>query len=255
MTNCGYPGDKPLNTLWITGGEIERHSDLRLFYTNDTAGGQSGSPVYTWYGDYWTVIGVHCYGGCHNSADTMTQIISQFMRRMDVSKKLQSVEFPAIYVRCDVTNTVAATSTGSATVNCQHQPTREWEKFCIIAKTIAPSLAVQETHPRMAIESFFKENVYIRTNGRSMTGPSNSSGGVVNCQFSAFSLETYFIKEEDGDRVYSIVSAVKSQIRIRVDGNHIHEPTHGGAGEVNCQYYDDMDDPARSLERIRILDA
>ena len=48
-------------------------------------------------------------------------------------------------------------------------------------------------------------------------------------------------------------SAVKTQIRIRVDGNHIHEPTHGGAGEVNCQYYDDMDDPARSLERIRIL--
>ena len=52
VISCGYPGDKPLNTLWITGGEIERHTDLRIFYMKDTVRGQSGCPVYTWYGGY-----------------------------------------------------------------------------------------------------------------------------------------------------------------------------------------------------------
>ena len=46
-------------------------------------------------GGYWMVIGVHSYGGCPNSAPRFTtQMISRFMRRMNVIKKLQSVEFP-----------------------------------------------------------------------------------------------------------------------------------------------------------------
>ena len=69
VTNCGYPGDKPDGTMWITGGKITRYTANRIFYMNDTASGQSGSPVYTWYGGYWTVLGVHSHGGCPNDAN------------------------------------------------------------------------------------------------------------------------------------------------------------------------------------------
>ena len=65
--------------MWITGGEIENYSANTIFYMNDTMGGQSGSPVYTWHGGYWTVVGVHSYGGCPNSAPRFTrQMISRF---------------------------------------------------------------------------------------------------------------------------------------------------------------------------------
>ena len=200
VTNCGYPGDKPLNTLWITGGEIERHTDFRIFYMNDTAGGQSGSPVYTWYGGYWTVIGVHSYGGCPNSAPRFTtQMISRFMRRMNILKTLRSVETPTIYVRCDARGVDDHDPDGDGVVNCQHEPPSEYERFCIFPSTIAPSLAIQETLHRTVIESGFKENVFVRTDGKGMDAPSNNGGGVVNCQFGAGPWENYFIKEEDSD--------------------------------------------------------
>ena len=52
---------------------------------NDTMGGQSGSPLYTWYGGYWTVIGVHSYGGCRNLAPRFTsRIISRFRAFVDL---------------------------------------------------------------------------------------------------------------------------------------------------------------------------
>jgi V8-like Glu-specific endopeptidase len=72
VTNCGFPADKPENTMWITGGKITSVTADRIFYMNDTAAGQSGSPVYTWAGGYWEVVGIHSYGGCPNSAPRVT---------------------------------------------------------------------------------------------------------------------------------------------------------------------------------------
>ena len=69
VTICGYPGDKrPTGQLWITGGKITGVKENRIYYKCDTYGGQSGSPVYTWLKGYWTVVGIHCYGGYSNSA-------------------------------------------------------------------------------------------------------------------------------------------------------------------------------------------
>ena len=56
VTNCGYPADKDRGTMWITGGKITRYTTNMIFYMNDTMGGQSGSPVYTWHDGYWTVL-------------------------------------------------------------------------------------------------------------------------------------------------------------------------------------------------------
>lgn len=79
VTVCGYPGDKADGTLWIAGGRIVRISDDLMFYDNDTAGGQSGSPVWTWDRYNWMVIGIHGYGNdLRNSARRITpQLVKQ----------------------------------------------------------------------------------------------------------------------------------------------------------------------------------
>lgn len=41
----GYPGDKPL-TQWLSTGLVKATGDRQIFYTNDTIGGMSGSPVF-----------------------------------------------------------------------------------------------------------------------------------------------------------------------------------------------------------------
>jgi glutamyl endopeptidase len=42
----GYPGDKALGTQWTMSGNIRKSTKLMVFYKMDTAGGQSGSPVF-----------------------------------------------------------------------------------------------------------------------------------------------------------------------------------------------------------------
>jgi glutamyl endopeptidase len=53
----GYPGDKPNGTMWTMSGTIAGTLARRLTYTIDTAGGQSGSPV-------WTNNNANCQGPC-----------------------------------------------------------------------------------------------------------------------------------------------------------------------------------------------
>jgi glutamyl endopeptidase len=42
----GYPADKPDRTMWGTRRDIKGVDEQKLYYKIDTAGGQSGSPVY-----------------------------------------------------------------------------------------------------------------------------------------------------------------------------------------------------------------
>ena len=99
MTICGYPADKsPHGSLWITGGEITKCTANTISYINDTIGGQNGSPVYTWYHGYWTVLGIHSYGGCPNSATRFTrEMIFRFLEWIPDclrEKSLLSQNFP-----------------------------------------------------------------------------------------------------------------------------------------------------------------
>jgi glutamyl endopeptidase len=62
----GYPGDKPLQ-MWQSSDKIRSTTTLQLFYSNDTVGGMSGSPVWE---DWWSsnlsrgpyAIAIHAYG-------------------------------------------------------------------------------------------------------------------------------------------------------------------------------------------------
>lgn len=59
-TISGYPGDKPLQQ-WQSSDKVRATETRQVFYSNDTAGGMSGSPV--WYdrnGPY--AMAIHAYG-------------------------------------------------------------------------------------------------------------------------------------------------------------------------------------------------
>ena len=65
--NNGYPGDKPL-TQWKSTDKVRFTDVRRLYYANDTYGGNSGSPIFTKRAATaarctgWCVMAVHAYG-------------------------------------------------------------------------------------------------------------------------------------------------------------------------------------------------
>ena len=251
VTNCGYPSDKPAGTMWITGGSISSYTANRIYYMNDTMGGQSGSPVYTWYGGYWTVLAVHSYGGCPNSAPRFTsEMIRRFLERMNglKLKSLRSVNFPDVYLRCDGTGLVQFKAAGGGTVNCQYKPPKHKESFYIYPAEMAPSLAPQTTY-KVVIESAQFRNVFIRMDSKGMSQFKGPGGGKVNCQFTTRSFELFFLRQEtNGD--YSFRSVRFPHCYIRLDGTGVQSYSASGGGTVNCQYYDDPSAPALSYERF-----
>lgn len=63
FTVKGFPGDKPYGTMWTMSGSMKAVSTYRLWYSIDTAGGQSGSPHYqVWGGACCYGVGIHTYG-------------------------------------------------------------------------------------------------------------------------------------------------------------------------------------------------
>lgn len=64
----GYPGDKPYGTMWWDGDYTYSQTANKLWYWIDTAGGQSGSPVYHYNSTTpglcggWCVTGIHTNG-------------------------------------------------------------------------------------------------------------------------------------------------------------------------------------------------
>ncbi len=69
----GYPGDKPSGTQWFHSRRVKGVTDRTITYEIDTAGGQSGSPV--WYinnGNRYAA-GIHTNG--HSSGNSATRIV------------------------------------------------------------------------------------------------------------------------------------------------------------------------------------
>ena len=252
VTNCGYPADKPRGTMWITGGKIESYKGNRIFYMTDTKNGQSGSPVYTWYGGYWTVLAVHSYGGCPNSAPRFTYtMITRFLERMNAVKRksLRSVAFPDVYVRCDGSGVTKHTGPGGGTVNCQYEPPRKYEGFYIYPVEVTPSSAIETTY-KVVIGSAHFANVFIRLDGKDMSHSQGPGGGKVNCQFTPGSYERYTVKQENNGG-HSFRSVQFPHCYIRLDGAGVTEQTPSGGGTVNCQWYD-LSAPPGSYETFHV---
>lgn len=63
---CGYPSEYRSGVgyaeAWMHESTISHIDDYNVYYTTDTTGGQSGSPLIVWDGDDYVVVGVHAYG-------------------------------------------------------------------------------------------------------------------------------------------------------------------------------------------------
>lgn len=205
---------------------------------NDTKGAQSGSPVYTWYGGYWTVLAVHSCGRCPNSAPRFTaEMISRFLEQMNglEKKSLRSVEFPHVYLRCDGTGVTQEEPEGGI-VNCQYKPPEQCESFYIYPVEMAPSLAPQITY-KVVMESAPFRHVFIHMNSQGMSHYEDTGGGEVNCQFAVSPWESYFLRQETNGS-FSFPNVQFPHCYIRLDGSGDHSWSYPGGGTVNCQYYD-----------------
>ena len=72
----GYPGDKPAGTQWFHSRQIKSVSDRRFSYDIDTAGGQSGAPVWRLLNGERHAVGIHTNGASTgNSAVRITSAV------------------------------------------------------------------------------------------------------------------------------------------------------------------------------------
>jgi V8-like Glu-specific endopeptidase len=66
----GYPGDQPAGTQWFDSRAIADLNARKLYYDIDTAGGQSGAPVFRILNDSRIGVAVHAYGGSDTNSGT-----------------------------------------------------------------------------------------------------------------------------------------------------------------------------------------
>jgi len=76
----GYPGDKPSGEQWFDAKEVAQVNANKVFYDIDTAGGQSGAPVFRVVNGKRIGVAVHAYGG--NSTNSGTRINAKVHARM-----------------------------------------------------------------------------------------------------------------------------------------------------------------------------
>jgi V8-like Glu-specific endopeptidase len=62
VTIAGYPGDRPLGTMWWHSERLKKVTPTRLLYSIDTCPGHSGSPIWTRQRGRRVIIGVHTSG-------------------------------------------------------------------------------------------------------------------------------------------------------------------------------------------------
>jgi V8-like Glu-specific endopeptidase len=66
----GYPGDKPGGTHWFDARRIASVNSRKVYYDIDTAGGQSGAPVFRIVNGNRMAFGIHAYGGAVTNSGT-----------------------------------------------------------------------------------------------------------------------------------------------------------------------------------------
>jgi V8-like Glu-specific endopeptidase len=72
----GYPGDKPTGTQWFHSRTIKSAESSRFYYDIDTAGGQSGAPVWRFKDGKRHAVGIHTNGSSTgNSAVRITSAV------------------------------------------------------------------------------------------------------------------------------------------------------------------------------------
>ena len=246
VTITGFPGE----TMWTSGGELSRVDASKLYYKIDTTSGQSGSPIYTWWNGYWTVVGIHTTGGCDpqpstaNSGKRLTLTVLDdiltWARYPWLNTTIQSLQFPNRFLRMDASKNK---------VNVQYNA-YSYERFCILPVIVPPSTTeFEEYDTDYAIESVKSHNRFLRMDGPGVTSRLPKGVGTVNTQTYVGRSERFRLTNlpTHGANVIAIGSKRFRNVFLRMDGSGITSPQAYGGGVVNCQYT-----PVSNLERFRI---
>jgi V8-like Glu-specific endopeptidase len=67
---AGYPGDKPVGTQWFHARTLKRVTPSTIVYDIDTAGGQSGAPVWVLRGGNRHAVAIHTNGALSGNSGT-----------------------------------------------------------------------------------------------------------------------------------------------------------------------------------------
>ncbi|WP_394939898.1 trypsin-like serine peptidase [Psychromicrobium sp. YIM B11713] len=78
VTVSGYPGDKPWGQVWSDSNKVAQVTATKVWYPNDTFGGESGSPVYN---SAAQAIAIHAYGN-DGSGNSGTRIKPQLFNTL-----------------------------------------------------------------------------------------------------------------------------------------------------------------------------
>ena len=83
LNTAGYPGDKPVGTMWFHGRKAKAVTARTITYDIDTAGGQSGSAVWVKLNNgKKIVVGIHTNGALSgNSATRITKPVFENLKR------------------------------------------------------------------------------------------------------------------------------------------------------------------------------
>lgn len=84
----GYPGDKPAGTQWYHAGKIAAVNARKVYYSTDTAGGQSGSAVYRIINGGRFAVAIHAYGSGGGPSNSGTRIVKPVYDNITAWKKL-----------------------------------------------------------------------------------------------------------------------------------------------------------------------
>jgi V8-like Glu-specific endopeptidase len=82
----GYPGDKPAGTQWWHARKIKRVTSRTIVYNIDTAGGQSGAPVWRIKNGKRYAVGIHTNGS--SSGNSATRIVKAVYNNIKAWKAL-----------------------------------------------------------------------------------------------------------------------------------------------------------------------
>lgn len=83
---AGYPGDKPFAEMWGMARRVKTVTSDRLIYDMDTAGGQSGAPLYIKRNGSRIVCGIHNYGS--SGGNSATRVTPQVYQRLEGWRKI-----------------------------------------------------------------------------------------------------------------------------------------------------------------------
>jgi hypothetical protein len=133
-----------------------------------------------------------------------------------------SAAFKNIFLRLDGKGVTHPTGPGGGVVNAQFG-----------AGSLQQFRLENQADGSVAIASVAFPGVYLRLDGRGITGPGN--GGVVNAQFGVGPWEKFQLEpQDDGD--FCFLSREFPNVYLRLDGTGITAPLPSGGGAVNAQY-------------------